>query len=230
MQFHMSSSHYEIMKLSQWAKKHGYSYNGAWLKFKRGGLPGARQLPDGTILVEEEVNKDERPDCWAIYARVSSAEQRSTNLEYQAKRLTTLLKKKGCPVGYVVKEVGSGLNDKRPKLLALLRRSDVTHIVVEHKDRLTRFGFEYLKVAAEAKGIQLVVVNKVDDDRQDLVQDFVSLVTSFCARLYGQRRTKRATEKLIEGLNSENGDSRRTTSNKKKSSAVPCSRRSRTAK
>lgn len=186
------------MKLSQWAKKHNYSYTGAWLKFRNNGIPGAYQLPDGTILVEEHTT--DKPDCYAIYVRVSSAEQRNTNLEYQAERLIRLLKKQSKPIGYVVKEVGSGLNDKRPKLLRLLQKTDVTHIVVEHKDRLARFGYEYIKLAAEAKGIRIIVVNKIDDDKHDLIQDFVSLVTSFCARLYGQRRTKRATEKLINEL------------------------------
>ena len=69
--------------------------------------------------------------------------------------------------------------------------------MVEHKDRLTRFGFNYLK---QLWNVEIVVVNEVAEDEKDLMQDFVSLVTSFCARLYGKRRTKRNTEKIIEEL------------------------------
>lgn len=91
------------MKLSAWAKKHGYSYTGAWLKFKRGGLPGAYQLEDGTILVKEEHNK----------------------------------------------------------------------------------------------------LNKVEDGEEDLIQDFVSVITSFCARIYGKRRSKRKTELILKELDED---------------------------
>ena len=190
------------MKLSMWAKQNSYTYQGAWMLYKRGGLPNAKQLPSGTIVVEEP--KGKKPPCWAVYARVSSAEQRKTNLEYQAERLENLCKKHGKPLGYIVKEVGSGLNDQRPKLLALLRKKDITHIVVEHKDRLARFGVTYIEELCEARGIKIVIVNKVEGEKEDLLQDFVSVITSFCARLYGQRRTKRSTEKLIKSLKHEN--------------------------
>ena len=101
----------------------------------------------------------------------------------------------------VVKECASGLNDSRPKLQKILKTRQATKIVVEHKDRLTRFGFEYIKTLFPE--CEIVVVNVVED-KNDLMQDFVSLVTSFCARLYGQRRTKRNTEKLIQSLNENN--------------------------
>ncbi len=52
---------------------------------------------------------------------------------------------KGYPVAWVVKEIGSGVNDTRPKLLKLLTDPSVSVIVVEHKDRLTRFGYNYLE-------------------------------------------------------------------------------------
>ena len=81
-------------------------------------------------------------------------------------------------------------------MLKLLKDEKVTRIVVEHKDRLTRFGFNYITLLP----IEIVVVNEIETDKEDLIQDFVSLITSFCARLYGQRRCKRKTEKLIKEL------------------------------
>jgi predicted site-specific integrase-resolvase len=71
---------------------------------------------------------------------------------------------------------------------------------VEHKDRLTRFGFKYIESLMELQGRKIEVINNLDD-KDDLIQDFVSVITSFCARIYGQRRSKRSTEKLIKELN-----------------------------
>ena len=89
------------------------------------------------------------------------------------------------------------MNDNRPKLQKLLKNESVTRVVVEHKDRLTRFGFNYITTLFDG---EVVVINEVAEDEADLMQDFVSLVTSFCARIYGKRRTKRKTEKLIREL------------------------------
>ena len=94
--------------------------------------------------------------------------------------------------------VPNEINDKRPKLLKLLKDENITKIVVEHKDRLSRFGVNYI---TELWAGEIVVINEVTEDEKDLMQDFISLVTSFTARLYGQRRSKRNTEKLIKELN-----------------------------
>lgn len=74
--------------------------------------------------------------------------------------------------------------------------------MVEHKDRLTRFGFNYIKTLFDTCNI--VIVNECEDN-QDLFEDFVSLVTSFCTRIYGKRRTERKTEQIIEALGREDG-------------------------
>lgn len=69
-----------------------------------------------------------------------------------------------------------------------------------NKDRLTRFGFRFIDEWLKEKQVILEVINKVDGDKEDLLQDFVSLVTSFTARLYGLRRSRRKTEQLIKEL------------------------------
>jgi putative resolvase len=107
---------------------------------------------------------------------------------------------KGYQVTQVVKEIGSGVNDQRPKMLKLLTDDSVSRIVVEHKDRLTRFGFNYLDRLLRMQGREIEVINLAENGKEDLVQDFVAIVTSFCARLYGQRRAKRKTERLIAEL------------------------------
>jgi putative resolvase len=104
----------------------------------------------------------------------------------------------------VVKEVGSGLNDNRKKLADLLNKSDYDILIVEHRDRLARFGTNYMDLLLKRCNITLDIVNQVEDKKDDLMTDLVAIITSFSARLYGQRRGKRKTEKIIATL--QNGD------------------------
>lgn len=73
-------------------------------------------------------------------------------------------------------------------------------MLVEHKDRLIRFGFNYLVLLAEEQGKTIEVVNCAEDEKEDLIQDFVAVIYSFSARLYGLRRAKRKTEKIIKEI------------------------------
>ena len=183
------------MKLSEYAKKNSISYQCAWNHFKKGLMPGARQLPSGTVVIDETTTYA-KPEYVVVYARVSSSENK-TNLETQAQRLQQFCEAGGWVVSEVVKECASGLNDNRPKLSKIFTDRKATKLVVEHRDRLTRFGFNYIKLLFN--DCEIVVVNECDTD-QDLFDDFVSLVTSFCARIYGKRRTKRKTEQIIKSL------------------------------
>lgn len=79
-----------------------------------------------------------------MYARLSSPEQRE-NLERQVERLLHYCTVQGYQVKQLIKEIGSGVNESRPKLQALLKDQQATRIVIEHKDRITRFGFRYLE-------------------------------------------------------------------------------------
>ena len=119
------------------------------------------------------------------------------------KRLEDYCCARGYKIIKTVSEIGSGLNDKRPKLEKLLTDESVKMIVVEHSDRLARFGLNYIKKLLELQGRRIEIVNEQNNDRDDLMQDFVSIITSFCARLYGLRRNKRRTEKIIEELSKE---------------------------
>jgi putative resolvase len=159
-------------------------------------------METGTILITEPIDDPktcERPSRAAIYTRVSVAEHKS-NLEGQAKGLQDYCAAKGYPVSMVVKEIGCGVNDARPKLLKLLVDPSVRLIVVEHQDRLTRFGFKYIEQLLKMQGRKIEVINLAENGKEDLVQDFVRIVTWFCARLYGQRRSKRKTERIIAEL------------------------------
>ena len=187
------------MKLSAYAKQEGISYQTAWRMWQRGELP-AHQLPSGTVIVDvPSTPQAVRPQKVVVYARVSSAENRK-NLDSQAERVAAFCAAKGWPVAKVVKECGSGINDQRPQFLALLADSTVSHIVVEHKDRCSRFGVAYIQTLLKTQGRDLVIVNEADEGQEDLMQDFVAIITSFCARLYGRRRASRKRIQVLAAL------------------------------
>jgi putative resolvase len=190
------------MKLSDYAKAKGVSYKTAWRWFCDGQMKGRRY--GRTIIVDEEVESRLVVSAKiAVYARVSSAENKS-NLQSQAERLCAYCTAKGYQIAKVVKEIGSGVNDSRPKFLALLEDSSIDLIVIEHKERGTRFGFRYIETLLRGQGRSIEVVNQAENGTEDLLADLVSIISSFCARLYGQRRAKRKTEKIVAEI--EKGD------------------------
>src|SRR5712692_8825121 len=175
------------MKLSQYAKQQGISYRTALRWFRSGTIIVTVEEPQQTV---QKV---------AIYARVSTASHRA-NLERQAERLLQYCEARGYQVSQVVKEIASGVNDSRPKLLGLLKETSITLLVVEHRDRLTRFGFHYIETLLRTQGRKIEVVNAAENDKEDLMADLVAIVSSFTARLYGQRRAKRKTERIVAEL------------------------------
>ena len=189
------------MKLSVYAKKKGISYLTAFRHWQKGYLKG-EQLPSGTIIVYEEDLPARKESLTVLYARVSSSENK-TNLENQLNRLREFAAARGYTIVKEVKEIGSGLNDKRPMLEKVLASDNWNILLAEHKDRIARFGLNYLNVLLAKQGKQIEIINHVLEDKEDLMTDFVSIITSFTARLYGLRRNKRRTEKLIQELQSE---------------------------
>ncbi|MHB1551749.1 MAG: IS607 family transposase [Vulcanimicrobiaceae bacterium] len=175
------------MKLADWARKSGISYTTAWRWVKDDLMPVPwRQTASGTILVDESV--DEQPGAVALYARVSSHDQRN-DLDRQLARLSQYAAEQNFHVVDAVAEVGSGLNGNRKKFLRLLRDRNIGAIVVEHRDRFARFGSAYLEAALAASGRRLIVVDP-SEMNDDLVQDMIAILTSFCARLYGRRSAR----------------------------------------
>ncbi len=73
-------------------------------------------------------------------------------------------------------------------------------LVVEHKDRLTRFGFNYVKLIIEKNGGEVIVVNKAKEDTEDLIQDLVAIVYSFSAKLYSKRRAKQIKQAVKDAI------------------------------
>ena len=111
-------------------------------------------------------------------------------------RLRLYCASKGYKIYKEVKEVASGMNDNRKKLNAILLDKNTEKIVVEHKDRLTRFGFNHMKLLLNRLNIQIEVMNETGNKKEELVNDFVSIITSFCAKLYGKRNGKEKSKEL----------------------------------
>lgn len=196
------ASSYE--KLSDHARRMGVKYQTAWKWYKAGKIEGAVMRNGGIYVPLEKDDTESRDQLAAVtYARVSSS-QNKANLISQSERLYNYSTARGYQVQRQVKEVGSGLNDKRKQLESLLKDDSWTILVVEHKDRLTRFGFHYLELMVESQGRRIEVINLADevgdDPVKDIAEDLVSIITSFTARIYGQRRAQRKTEKVIKEL------------------------------
>ena len=192
------------MKLSEYAKQTGVSYKTAYRWFKSGKLDGY-QAETGTIIIR--VQKD-APKGIALYARVSSADQQD-DLDRQVERLKTYAFGKGYQVDKIVTEIASGVNDSRPKLTKLLRDMSIGVIIVENRDRLTRFGFNYISELLDIQDRQIEVVFP-GDTKDDLVNDFVAIITSMAARIYdpegtprGNKRRAEKIRKCIEGAENE---------------------------
>jgi len=183
------------MNLSQWANSVGVSKLTAYRWYHEGKLPVPAKRVGHLILVDQPQAAVGEKRC-VVYARVSSHDQRR-DLDGQVGRLTEWATHQGVRVDGVVTEIGSAMNARRPKLARLLADPNVSTIVIEHRDRLARFGVEHLEAALSAHGCRVVVMddNEVPDD---LVRDMTEVLTSFCARLYGRRGAANRAHRAIE--------------------------------
>lgn len=193
------------VKLSEYARLHGIQYRAAWNRYRAGKIPGAT-MENGHIVVPDPLAPDALPVA-AIYARVSTAGQRD-DLKRQSERLQQFASANGYPIVHVVEEVASGVNDNRPKLTRLLEKDDWNALIVEHKDRLTRVGFQWFDVLLKKQGKSILVVDRATDDTRDLMDDFTSIIYSFCARLYGQRGHRSKAARVVAEVCANNDEER----------------------
>ena len=162
---------------------------------------GRRRIPEREIMRLRGKIKGDR--SWAIYARVSSHEQKvKGDLDRQIEYLQNLVPREAKEIK-VIRDVGSGLNDKRKGLKELMEAvitGKISDVAITDKDRLTRFGFQYLSKFFATFGAEIHVMNgeKSKSLEEELVQDMLSIVTSFSGKLYGIRSSKR--KKLLENV------------------------------
>lgn len=161
-----------------------------------------RQVLVKDILVENDNNSI------AIYARVSSNKQ-INDLENQIDYLTKYAVSNGYKVNYTFKDIASGINENRKglnDLLNLVFKQQIHKIIISHKERFTRFGFDYFKNICDYFGTEIEVVNLESDKsfQDELYEDLIATIHQFSMKFYGKRRNncKLIEEKLIENKNS----------------------------
>lgn len=209
------------IKLSTWAKENNYSWRGAYARFKHKKIKNAFQDEDtGSIFVivdsaeaehdllnKSEVNENEIVTNVYIYARVSSFKQKD-DLIRQINRIEDFSAAKGYIVSKIFKEVASGMSDNRKQLNKLYElckenyannKKNKNIIVVENKDRLTRYGFEFVKNMFSLLNTEIVVINQTEQNT-DSLQDLISVIYSFCAKTYSKRKSKEKTNKIEQIL------------------------------
>lgn len=129
----------------------------------------------------------------AVYCRVSSQRQKDNgDLDRQQSRVIAYCTKKKYNIQYVLAEMGSGMNDKRVKLNRLLKlaiNQQISKVVIEYKDRLTRFNFNLFELFFESHGVEIEWVEEslLLSYEAELVEDLISLMSSFSAKMYGRR-------------------------------------------
>ena len=138
-----------------------------------------------------------------IYGRVSSHEQKQKgDLVIPCQRFSDYCAKKKYKVSHMLKDVGSGLSDTRKslrKLFDLVVNRKISKVIIEHRDRLTRFQFKVFEYFFNSYDVEIVVVEKKDiEENEELVEDIMMLMASFSGKLYGRRSAKRRKKKKVE--------------------------------
>ena len=192
----MISSNY--IRLSQWAAQHGMHRMTAWRHYNAGTLPPELRPKKIGNIIYVLANPEAPTGRIVGYARVSSAEQKP-HLENQANRLWAYAGQNGILLDDVVSEIASGLNDRRPKLRKLLGDPTVRTVIVEHRERLARFGVGMVEAMLQARGGSLIVIDDAEVP-DDLVRDMTEILTCFCARLYGKRSAANRAKRAVEAV------------------------------
>ena len=131
----------------------------------------------------------------ATYARCSTQDQKTHGeIDRQSSRLFEYCTKKKYKVEYIINDIGSGLNDKRKgfiKLCNLVVNGKINKVVIEHKDRLTRFQYNLIEFFFNSYGVEIELLDKKEyTEQEELVNDMMMLIASFSCRLYSARQRK----------------------------------------
>lgn len=192
LSIHKAAEYLDVTEdcLRKWDK------DGKLKPFKTAGGHRRYKQEDLDKMVGIEETNDEQAISCATYARVSSNEQKQKgDLDRQSQRLSEYCAKHNLMVSHIIKDVGSGLNDNRSgfvKLTDLVINGKINKLVVEHKDRLTRFQFKFIKKMFESYGCEVIVINGMDvSDTEELAADMMSLLASFSGKFYGKRSAER---------------------------------------
>ena len=164
------------------------------------------KLSEIESLISGSIKENTKKNVF-IYCRVSTKKQAdSGNLKRQKDRLVRYCNDKQYNIIHIFEEIAGGLNDKRRELTKMLKRlNDVDTIVIEYPDRLARFGYNYIVEFCKSVDVSIETVeqNKELEPNEEMVNDLISIVTCFSAKLYGSRGAeiaKQDIEKTIKEL------------------------------
>jgi len=143
------------------------------------------------------------------YSRVSSHEQKTKgDLDRQSQRISEYCAKKKYKVEYIIKDVGSGLSDTRSgfvKMVDLVIKRKINKVIIENKDRLTRFQFNLIKVFFNSYDVEIECIENTNiSNEEEFVNDIMMLMASFSGKLYGKRSVKRKKELKEQKLKDKN--------------------------
>jgi predicted site-specific integrase-resolvase len=171
-------------------------------RWERDGLIKSKRLPSGHRYFDEDdirtiLGKADEKRLTVVYCRVSSHGQKD-DLQSQVAAMEQYCLGAGIAVDEWVQEVGGGMNFKRKQFLQLMDRvasGDIGRLIVAHKDRLVRFGFDFLDHVAKRSACVIEVVNQESlSPQEEMTEDLLSIVHTFSCRLYGMRKYKRKSD------------------------------------
>ena len=150
--------------------------------------------------IRQLYNIKEEPRKTIVYCRVSSAGQKN-DLKSQIQAMEQFCLSSGIIVDNWIQEIGGGMNFKRKKfrsLMSSIQAGEVKKLLIAHKDRLCRFGFDYFSFMAEENNCEIIVVNQESfSPQQEMVEDLMAIIHTFSCRLYGLRKYKKDIKKVI---------------------------------
>jgi predicted site-specific integrase-resolvase len=172
-----------------------------------------KRLPSGRIRITRagvlyllKMKGYDTPKKTFIYARESSSHQKQS-LERQIEYLTEWANANGYSVDEIVTDIASGMNFNRKGLQYIIEQAEkgiLGTLIISYKDRLARFGFEFIQWLLNKHGCDIVIVNNIDDkpnSTQEIIEDMISIIHYFSMKLYGARHYKQKSKKIEECIN-----------------------------
>ena len=163
---------------------------------------GHRYFDDSDLRAVMGVKAEHRNTV--VYCRVSGKGQKQ-DLERQLESMQIWALSSGTIVDEWITEIGGGLNFKRPKFLAIVDRicrGETRQLIVAHKDRLVRFGFELIRHICDEHDCELIVLNQIRlSPEKEMVEDMLAIVHTFSCRLYGMRKYEKKLKEEYPDIN-----------------------------
>ncbi|MCP4695615.1 MAG: IS607 family transposase [Gammaproteobacteria bacterium] len=200
----------KIYRINEFAARIGKSAK-TLRRWDKTGVLKAKRHPSGHRYYDESdirriFGYEEKNRKNIVYCRVSGAGQKD-DLRSQVAAMEQFCLARGTSVDEWIEEIGDGMNFKRKKFLSIMSRiqaGEICTLAVAHKDRLSRFGFEWFEHMAKENGCEIVVANQPSlSPRQEVVEDLMAVIHTFSCRLYGLRKHEKTIKKM---LNEQNGE------------------------